>query len=89
MKILIIGTGAVSSVISKYLSRDKSISKIICASKEIKRAREFIKTKNPKIRLVSLDASNIQEIANTASGVSLIINASLPRFNENIMEAVL
>lgn len=89
MKILIIGTGAVGSVISKYLSNDKSISKVICASKDTERAKEFIETQNQKIELIALDAANIPEIIGAAKNVNLIINASLPRFNENIMEAAL
>src|SRR3989338_2569184 len=52
MKILLIGAGAVGSVISKYLNKD-------------------------------------DEIAEKARGVNLIINVSLPRFNENILEAAL
>lgn len=77
------------SVLLKYLGKDKNVSEIICASNDTKRAKEFIEAKNPKIRLVRLDASNVQEISNTARGMNLIINASLPRFNENIMEAAL
>lgn len=89
MKILLIGTGAVGSVLSRYLSRDEEVYKIICASKDTKRAKEFIDTNNKKIKLVSLDASNIEEIVSKAKGVNLIINASLPRFNENILWAAL
>lgn len=89
MKILLIGAGAVSSVILRYLSKDKDVSEVICASKDTKRAREFINTSERKIKLVALDASNVQKIINRASGVNLIVNASLPRFNENIMEAAL
>jgi len=89
MKILLIGTGAVGSVLSRYLSRDNEVSEIICASKDTKRAKEFIDANNKKIKLISLDASNIEEIVSKARGVNLIINASLPRFNENILEAAL
>lgn len=89
MKILLIGTGAVGSVLSRYLSRDNEVSEIICASKDTKCAKEFIDTGDKKIKLVSLNASNIEEIVSRAKGVNLIINASLPRFNENILEAAL
>ena len=88
MKILLIGAGAVGSVISRYLSKDDEITEIICASNDINRAKEFINDDN-KIKLVKLDASNIDEIIDKARGVNLIINASLPRFNENILEAAL
>lgn len=88
MKILLIGMGAVGSVISQYLSKDDEVSEIVCASNDIQRAKEFI-VENDKIKLVEFDASNIDKIVDNANGVNLIINASLPRFNENILEAAL
>jgi len=88
MKILLIGVGAVGSVISKYLNKDDEVAEVICASNDINRAKEFVNEGN-KIKLIELDASNIDEIADKARGVNLIINASLPRFNENILEAAL
>jgi len=89
MKILLIGTGAVGSVVSQYLSKDHDVSEVICASNNMERAKEFINTASEKIKLADLDASNIDEIVDKARGVDLIINASLPRFNENILEAAL
>ena len=89
MKILIVGAGAVSSVITHHLSTDKRVSEVLCGSNDLKRARSFIKVHNKKIKLISLDAANINDIVRRAVGVDLIINASLPRFNVNIMEAAL
>jgi saccharopine dehydrogenase-like NADP-dependent oxidoreductase len=89
MKILLIGSGSVGSVISKLLSKEKQISKIICASNNIKEAKKFINQKNKKIKLIKLDASDIKQVVKAAKGADLIINASLPNFNENIMEAAL
>jgi saccharopine dehydrogenase-like NADP-dependent oxidoreductase len=88
MKILLIGAGAVGSVISKYLYKDDEVAEVICASNNMNRAKEFI-SDGGKIKLVELNASNIDEIVDKARGVDLIINASLPRFNENILEAAL
>ena len=42
MKILILGTGAVASVASKFLSKEKKISQIVCASNNLKLGKEFI-----------------------------------------------
>ena len=89
MKILIVGSGAVASVISKHLAKDPGVTEIICGSKDLERAKEFIDTSCGKIKLVKLDAAEIDEVAKTAKGADLIINASLPRFNENILEAAL
>ncbi|KKU48653.1 hypothetical protein A3H10_00550 [Candidatus Uhrbacteria bacterium RIFCSPLOWO2_12_FULL_46_10] len=89
MTILIVGAGAVASVISRHLARDRGVSKIICASRNIKRAKQFINSQDRKIKLIFLDASRINGIIKAAKGVDLIINASLPAFNENIMTAAL
>jgi saccharopine dehydrogenase (NAD+, L-lysine-forming) len=86
MKILIVGAGAVASVISRILSKDKK-TEVTCASRDIKRAKEFIDTK--KVRLIKLEASSVSQVAKAAKGFDLIINASMPRFNESIMEAAL
>jgi saccharopine dehydrogenase-like NADP-dependent oxidoreductase len=89
MKVLVVGAGAVGSVISKFLATDEKISEIICATRHIQRAREFLDLKESKIKLIKLDASNIKQIIKVAKQTDLIINASLPQFNENIMEASL
>jgi saccharopine dehydrogenase-like NADP-dependent oxidoreductase len=86
MRILIIGAGAVGSVISKYLAKDKRTSEIICASNNIKRAKEFIDYQDRKISLRKLDASSKTQVTKAAKGANLVINASLPNFNETIME---
>jgi saccharopine dehydrogenase (NAD+, L-lysine-forming) len=88
MKILLIGAGAAASVMSQYWSKDDEISGVVCASNNMLSAREFI-SESDKIKLVELDASNVDEIVDKARGANLIVNASLPRFNENILEAAL
>lgn len=88
MKVLLVGAGAVGSVISKYLNEDGEIFEIICASNDMQRAKEFV-PESDKVKLVKLDASNLDEIVGVARGVNLIINASLPRFNENLLEVAL
>lgn len=87
MTILLIGAGAVASVLSRYLSKDRTITHIRCASRNKKRAEEFIDFSHRKIRFVQLDASHVDQIVSAAKGVDLIINASLPRFNHHAMEA--
>ncbi|MBW3004890.1 saccharopine dehydrogenase NADP-binding domain-containing protein [Candidatus Woesearchaeota archaeon] len=89
MKILLIGAGAVGSVLSSMLCKDPCVSKVICASNDLKKAREFLDLKNKKLSLIKLDASNTLQVAKAAKGCNLIINASLPDFNLKIMEAAL
>lgn len=88
MKVLIVGCGAVAYVLSTLLAKDKSVSKIFCASKDVKKAKKFIPF-NKKIKLVKLDASRFEDVVKAAKGVDLVVNASLPYFNEIIMRAAL
>lgn len=89
MNILIVGAGAVASVLVKYLVKDCGVSKIICAARDLKRAKQFVGSMGRKVKLVSLDATKTKEIIKVARGANLIINASLPDFNENIMTTAL
>lgn len=88
MKVLIIGAGAVGSVIANELSKENNISSIICGAYDLKEAKKFVLT-NKKVEIVKIDASDIKDITRVAEGCNLIINASLPDFNTNIMEAAL
>src|SRR3989344_2112993 len=88
MKILIIGTGAVARVICHFLSKEKNVSQIVCASRDQKKARQFIVPRR-KISLRRLDASKIPNVVAAASGMNLIINASLSVYNEKILESAL
>ncbi|PIR73161.1 MAG: hypothetical protein COU40_03850 [Candidatus Moranbacteria bacterium CG10_big_fil_rev_8_21_14_0_10_35_21] len=89
MKVFIVGAGAVASVISNFLAKDGEISKVICGSNDLKRAKEFINTRFKKISLKKVDASSIENLVKATKGFDLVINASLPRFNLNVMQACL
>src|SRR4030042_1726251 len=91
MKIFIIGAGGVASALCKCLEKEKNISQVVCASKNPKKARGFIQVKNKKIKLLSnaVDASDIPRLAKAIRGFDLVINASLPNFNQQIMKAAL
>lgn len=89
MKIFIVGAGAVASVISRYLNDDKKITKITLATNDLKKAKGFINFKSEKIDFAEVDANNVADLIKNARGYDLIINASLPWFNENIMKAAL
>ncbi len=88
MKVVIIGTGAVGSVIVSELTKEEAISEIICGAYDLNEAKKFI-SESDKVKIVKLDASNVHDIIKVVEGSRLIINASLPDFNENIMEAAL
>lgn len=89
MKILLVGFGAVASVICTLLNKEKKIEKIICGYRNYKRAKEFLITKSDKVELKKIDASNTNDIARAAKDIDLIINTSLPNFNLKIMDAAL
>ncbi|HIH11219.1 TPA: hypothetical protein HA241_03455 [Candidatus Woesearchaeota archaeon] len=85
VKVLLIGTGAVGSVIATKLIQQKNISYIICADKKM--IRNVPKT--TKVQYLQLDASQIKEVAAAAKKTNIIINASLPNYNIPIMKAAL
>jgi saccharopine dehydrogenase-like NADP-dependent oxidoreductase len=89
VKVLFIGAGSVTSVAVNLLKREKKVSQIICADKNLRRAREFIDLHNGKIILKRVDASKTSEVAKLAKNVDVIVNASLPDFNLKIMSAAL
>jgi len=87
--VLVVGAGAVGSVIVKFLSREKRIEKIICSDKNPKRARRFIDFSDSKLSFKKIDASDENQIAKASKDVDLIINAALPHFNTTIMKSAL
>jgi len=86
MKILILGYGAVGSVLCKLLSKERSIKSIVCGDiKKIKKVR------NKKIQFKKIDVSNKNQLLNFFKNTNpdLVINSSLPNFNVNILECCL
>jgi saccharopine dehydrogenase (NAD+, L-lysine-forming) len=90
MKIVVIGSGAQGSVVSAQLSRSKEVDEIISCDIDLERARLAVnKINSDKLNARRLDASKVEEILEVAKGSDVLINASLPRFNRNVMEAAL
>ena len=86
MKVLLVGSGAVASVISKLLISDETITQIICGTNNLESAKEFIPT-SAKLRLIELNASKKEDVEKVGENSDVVINASLPDFNEIILEA--
>lgn len=89
MKVLIVGCGAVAAVLVHYLANDKSVSSIVCGDIDLNRARSFVRPEGGKVSFVKVDAGSAKEVSAAAKGCSVIVNASLPRFNLAIMQAAL
>jgi len=89
MKVLIVGGGAVGSVIARFLDSEKSVKEIICGDKNPASAKKFLNLKSKKLSLVKLDATSEKQMLSASKDVDLIINASLPHFNPHIMNVAI
>lgn len=88
MKILIIGSGAVGSIAAKFLTEAIEVEQIVLGDIDVQKAKKFI-VPSPKITFKTLDARDINMMAEAAKGMDLVINSSLSGFNTNIMKAAL
>jgi len=88
--ILIIGAGAQGNVITNVLNKEKDVGKIVLADLMIERVQEIARyVASSKVRPVMLDASDKSKIVELmrAGDFSLVVNATLPVFNSNIIQA--
>ena len=88
MKILIIGSGAVGSIAAKFLAESTEVEQIILGDIDLQKAKKFI-IPSPKIVFKTLDARDVNMVAEAAKGTDLIINSSLSVFNTNLLKAAL
>ncbi|MEM0451842.1 MAG: saccharopine dehydrogenase C-terminal domain-containing protein [Nitrososphaerota archaeon] len=90
MKAIIVGVGAVGSVISRHLAMSEEVSEVILADKNYDRAKK-VASDIGRRKLIPrrVNAANIQQVANLAKNVDVLINATLPRFNIQLMKACL
>ncbi|MEK6885378.1 MAG: saccharopine dehydrogenase C-terminal domain-containing protein [Nanoarchaeota archaeon] len=86
MKILIIGYGAVGSVLVKLLMKEKGVEKIYCLDLKF-----FEKLKNSKVHFEVFNALDKIKFIGYLNRVrpDVVINAAIPKFNLNIMESCL
>ena len=91
MKLLIIGAGAIGSVIADVCAKDNGYDEIILADLK-KEIAEDIKKRlggKKKITPIALNANNIAEMKKVMKGVDMTVSATLPRFFLKIMKACL
>jgi len=89
-KALIVGAGAQGVVINWVLTRADDVGEVILGDINMKRMEEIVETsRSDKVKIRKLDASNKDDIAKLIkeTGVDLVVNATLPKFNDQIMEA--
>ena len=90
MKALIIGVGAVGSVIVKHLAKSEEVEELIIADKSLERARRVAaEVGRRKAVAKRVNALNYRRVAKLAKNADILINATLPKFNLSLMKACL
>ncbi len=90
MKALIIGTGAQGSVIAGEIVKDADVSEVILSDIDLGRAERLAQSlKSDKVCVRHVDATDIDAMVKVGGNVDIVMNATLPKFNLNIMEAAL
>lgn len=90
MKFLVVGVGAQGSTIATQLVKNPDVSEVRLADISLERAKQFANSlKSGKVSMHRVDAGNVDEILKVAKGVDVVVNATLPRFNLNIMNVAL
>ncbi len=86
MKVVILGFGAVGSVLARLLSKEKEVEKIICCDIKFN-----FKIKNKKVSLKYLNILDKQKFLDFLNKTKpdVVVNTSLPKFNLDIMEICL
>ena len=86
MKVLVVGLGAVGSVIAQVLLEGKAIESVTMADKNTTHAHEIAKLAPSRTRVVKIDANNKEELETVIEDEDAVINASHPRFNHQMMD---
>jgi saccharopine dehydrogenase (NAD+, L-lysine-forming) len=91
MKVLVIGGyGAQGSVICTYLAKRPDVSEIVCAGRNLSKAKRLVeRLKSEKVSPKKLDATKKDELTSSAKGMDLVVNATVPKYNLIVMDAVL
>jgi saccharopine dehydrogenase (NAD+, L-lysine forming) len=86
MKVLVVGLGAVGSVIAQVLLRSRAIKSVTMADKNIAHALQIAKLSRTRTKIVRIDANNDEELEAVIEGKDAVINASHPKFNRKMMK---
>jgi len=90
MKISVIGAGVQGSAIAFFLAKNADVSEVVCSDLSVERAERLVKNLgSSKLSAQKADASNVSSLVEVMKGSDVVINAALPRFNLNIMNAAL
>jgi len=90
LKISVIGAGAQGSAIALVLTKTPEVSEVVSTDIDLKRAKQAVKgLKSDKVHAERVDAGKVDDLLRVVEGSDTVINATLPRFNFNIMNAAL
>ncbi len=90
MRVMLLGVGAIGTVIAKHLAGHRAIEALTLSDMDTRRAESVARELGGgKIKVETLDAADPQALARGLKGYGLVINAVLPRFNGAIMDAAL
>lgn len=90
MKVLIVGAGGQGGPCASILSRDPTVEEIRLADLEIDIVEKVAcKIGSTKIKKLQLNATNIEEVAQGAAGVDVVIDLVMPWMASYVMKAAL
>jgi len=90
MNVLLLGVGAIGSVISHHLAAHRAVAGLTLCDRDTRRAESLAGEVGPgRVRVMALDAADPAALRRAFHGAGLVINAVLPRFNVGIMDAAL
>jgi len=88
--VLLIGCGAVGSVVAQHLCASDDVAEVILADVDGELAkRTASRLKSPKARATQLDASDSEGLRRAMRACGLVINTALPQFNRAVQAAAL
>ncbi len=88
MKVSIIGSGYQGYGIAAVLLEDPKVTEIRLSDINLETANRIaLELKNDKVSAHFVDASKVEDIVTVSKGVDLVVNATIPIFNLNVMEA--
>ena len=90
MKAIVLGAGAIGSVVATLLAKRKEVDRLVVGDRNIAAAQSLAGSLDRgRVETARIDAGNVDSMADAFKGFDLVINVVLPRFNLKIMDACL
>ncbi len=87
MKALLLGLGGVGSVIARTLGKTKKFEHVVLADLNEKYITALARELGSGFSARKVDASSVEDLTEAMREVDLVINALVPQFNYNVMDA--